>query len=205
MVNQSRRAICGGMAATSFSSLVPKKCFGKNLKDLPNIIFILADDLGYGDIGVYGHANIKTPCIDKLSRQGLKLTQAYSNSPVCSATRVALMTGRYQYRLRAGLEEPIGPGEKLIGLPPDCQTLPSSLKKHGYTTALIGKWHLGYLPNFLHLKVDMMNSLEIMEERLIISLITASLRRTMDYSTGQIPLGKMATTRILSPIMLLIL
>jgi arylsulfatase A-like enzyme len=140
------------MIATSISSIFPQISLSSSLQSLPNIIFILADDLGYADIGIYGKSNFKTPNIDRLANQGLKLTQAYSNSPVCSATRVALMTGRYQYRLRAGLEEPIGPEEKLIGLPPDCRTLPSSLKTYGYKTALIGKWHLGYLPRFSPLK-----------------------------------------------------
>src|SRR5919108_4497588 len=73
----------------------------------PNIVFILADDLGYADVSCYGQRDYTTPNIDRLAIEGLKFTQAYANSPVCSATRTALITGRYQYRLAAGLEEPI--------------------------------------------------------------------------------------------------
>ncbi len=75
----------------------------------PNIVFILADDLGYADVSCYGQRDYSTPNIDRLATEGLKFTQGYANSPVCSATRVALITGRYQYRLPVGLEEPIGP------------------------------------------------------------------------------------------------
>lgn len=118
----------------------------------PNIIFILADDLGYADLGVYGQTDFQTPYLDKLAQQGMRFTQAYSNSAVCSATRFALITGRYQYRLRAGLEEPIPDSAENLGLPPEHPTLPSLLKSAGYNTALFGKWHLGSLPNFGPLK-----------------------------------------------------
>src|SRR5207253_3417369 len=93
------------------------------------------------------------PNIDRLATDGLKFTQTYSNSPDCSATRTALITGRYQARLPLGLEEPLTPlTPKDIGLPPSHPTLPSLLKKAGYGTTLIGKWHLGDLPKFGPLK-----------------------------------------------------
>lgn len=110
----------------------------------PNILFILADDLGYADLGCYGRRGIATPNIDRLAREGVKLTQAYANSAVCSASRTAIITGRYQYRVRVGLEEPVASladGEVLT-LPPGRPTLPSIFKAAGYHTALIGKWHL---------------------------------------------------------------
>lgn len=112
----------------------------------PNIVFILADDLGWADLGVYGQTSFETPHLDRLAEQGARFTQAYANSAVCSATRFALMTGRYQYRLRGGLEEPLV-GEA-HGLPPEHPTLPSLLRGAGYETALIGKWHLGSPPDY---------------------------------------------------------
>lgn len=114
----------------------------------PNILFILADDLGWADLGVYGQTAFQTPHLDTLAAQGVRFTQAYANSAVCSATRFALMTGRYQYRLRGGLEEPLVRAAHLHGLPPDHPTLPSLLRDAGYETALIGKWHLGSPPTF---------------------------------------------------------
>ena len=108
----------------------------------PNIVFILADDLGYADVACYGRRDFSTPNIDRIAARGVRFLQGYANSAVCSATRLALITGRYQYRLRLGLEEPLA-GNPEVGLPPEHPTLPSLLKKAGYGTTLIGKWHLG--------------------------------------------------------------
>ena len=117
----------------------------------PNIIFILADDLGYADVSCYGRRDFTTPNIDRIAARGMRFLQGYANSAVCSATRLALITGRYQYRLRLGLEEPLS-GNPEVGLPPEHPTLPSLLKRAGYGTSLIGKWHLGALPKFGPLK-----------------------------------------------------
>jgi arylsulfatase A-like enzyme len=115
----------------------------------PNILFILADDLGYADVSCYGRRDFTTPNIDRIAAEGVRFTQAYANSAVCTASRVALITGRYQYRLAVGLEEPLSTRvPRKIGLPTDHPTLPSLLKKAGYQSALIGKWHLGRLPDF---------------------------------------------------------
>ncbi len=117
----------------------------------PNIVFIVADDLGYADLGCYGGRAPVSPVLDGLAAQGMKFTQGYANSPVCSPTRFALMTARYQYRLRGAAEEPINNksrGNTTLGLPPEHPTLPSLLKASGYRTALMGKWHLGYPPSF---------------------------------------------------------
>jgi arylsulfatase A-like enzyme len=113
----------------------------------PNIVFIMADDLGYADIGCYGRAELATPNIDSIAARGVQLRQAYANSAVCSATRLALITGRYQYRLPLGLEEPLA-GKTDVGLPPQHPTLPSLLRQAGYRTSLVGKWHLGVPPTF---------------------------------------------------------
>lgn len=119
----------------------------------PNIIFLLADDLGVADISCYGAPQIRTPAIDSLAKKGARFTQAYANSAVCTASRVGIITGRYQYRLRVGLEEPIsGSTPQTVGLPPEQPTLPSLLKRAGYATHLVGKWHLGPLPDFGPLK-----------------------------------------------------
>ena len=125
----------------------------------PNFIFIVADDLGFADLGCYGGRDAAfgpvSPVLDRLAAAGVKFTQGYSNSPVCSPTRFGLMTARYQYRLRGAAEEPISSkskGSTTLGLPPEHPTLPSLLKDAGYRTALMGKWHLGYPPVFGPLK-----------------------------------------------------
>jgi len=121
----------------------------------PSFVFILADDLGYADLGCYGRAPSCSPALDRMAAEGLRFTDGYSNSPVCSPTRFALMTGRWQYRLRAGNDEPIASrhrGSPTLGLPPEHPTLASLLRGAGYTTALAGKWHLGFAPHFGPLK-----------------------------------------------------
>ncbi len=113
----------------------------------PNIVFIMADDLGYADLSCNGSRCCATPNIDRIAERGVRLLQTYANSAVCSATRLALITGRYQYRLPLGLEEPLA-GKTDVGLPPGHPTLPSLLRAAGYGTSLVGKWHLGVLPKF---------------------------------------------------------
>ena len=131
-------------------------CFVSNAQDKPlNIVLIVADDLGYGDLQCYDASDIKTPNIDRLAAEGVRFTDFYANGPECTPTRAALLTGRYQQRV-GGLECAIGLGnigryeealklsnEGKLGLPTNMTVLPRILKEKAYNTALIGKWHLG--------------------------------------------------------------
>ena len=126
----------------------------------PNIVLILADDMGYGDLGCYGHPKAKTPVIDRLAKEGVRFTQHYSKGTECCPTRTALLTGRYP-QWAGGLECAIGTGNvgryddailladrRQLGLPAEQVVLPGELKKAGYVTGIFGKWHLGYEPHF---------------------------------------------------------
>jgi arylsulfatase A-like enzyme len=112
----------------------------------PNIIYIMADDLGYGDLGCYGRKDYTTPNIDKLASQGVRFINAYAASPLCTPTRTSFMTGRYPARTPVGLREPLGwtRSDSAVGLTPDQTSIATLLKKNGYETFLVGKWHLGF-------------------------------------------------------------
>jgi arylsulfatase A-like enzyme len=143
----TRREFIGtaaGTAALASAAGVPARAAGPR----PNILFILADDLGYGDLSCYGRPDYKTPVLDDLAAQGIKFTSAYAAAPVCTPTRCAYITGRYPQRLPVGLTEPLTPASGDVGLPPDHPTVASRLKAAGYETALVGKWHLGWKPEY---------------------------------------------------------
>src|SRR4051812_31164524 len=115
----------------------------------PNIIYIMADDLGYADLNCYGRKDYQTPNLDKLAASGMKSMNAYATAPVCTPTRTAFITGRYPARLQVGLREPMIPGrDSIVGMDPQIPTIGVQLKKAGYETALIGKWHLGFKDKF---------------------------------------------------------
>lgn len=118
--------------------------------EAPNIVVIFCDDLGYGDLSCFGHPTIKTPNLDRMAAEGVRLTQFYSASPVCTPSRAALMTGRLP--IRSGM---CSDKRRVLfpnsggGIPASEVTLAEGLKKQGYATACVGKWHLGHLPQFL--------------------------------------------------------
>ena len=137
---------------------------GSQNKQRPNIVLIMADDLGYGDVGCYGCSDIRTPAIDGLAAEGVRFTTFYSNAPECTPTRTALLTGRYQHRV-GGLECALGIGNvgryddairlrrtNNLGLPVEETSIARMLKGAGYATAISGKWHLGYEPKYFPLK-----------------------------------------------------
>jgi arylsulfatase A-like enzyme len=122
------------------------------MTERPNFVFILADDLGYADLGCYGGRHKPSPNLDRMASEGLLFTNGYANSCVCSPSRFAIATGRYQHRLRGGFDEPIASVSPQLGLPPEHPTMASLLRDAGYATALVGKWHMGSLPWFSPLK-----------------------------------------------------
>lgn len=144
-----RRSFLGTVAAAAggLAFVRPSSAEGddRTRAERPNIVFIAADDLGYGDLSGYGRADYQTPVLDRLAAQGTRFTQAYAIAPVCTPTRVGFMTGRCPARHAVGLREPLtlSPADAKLGLNPEHPTVTSLLKTGGYTNALVGKWHLG--------------------------------------------------------------
>jgi N-acetylgalactosamine-6-sulfatase len=158
----TRRSFLARTIGLAGLSIVGHGCqlLDKRLANHPNIVLIMADDLGYGDVGCYGCQDIRTPAIDGLASEGVRFTTFYSNAPECTPTRTALVTGRYQHRV-GGLECALGIGNvgryddaiRLrethdMGLPPSETSIARMLKNAGYATAICGKWHLGYERKF---------------------------------------------------------
>ncbi len=154
----SRRTLVGAAAAAGLTAAAtspagasapeerPFRAAGRRRSRRPNILFILGDDLGWADLSSYGSPHIRTPNLDRLAGQGVRFTDAYSGSATCSPTRFSLYTGRFPGRTKGGLAEPIA--DRGVGLEPTHPTLASLLRGAGYATALIGKWHCGFLPDY---------------------------------------------------------
>jgi arylsulfatase A-like enzyme len=158
MMNDSRRgptitrrsALAGVLGTAALAASRPALAQGGGRK--PNVLYIMADDLGFADLSCYGRRDYATPVLDRLATEGMMFMHAYANSSVCTATRVGLISGRYQYRLPIGLQEPLGQAD--VGIPSSAEqpNMPSLMRDAGYRTSLIGKWHLGSLPKYGPLK-----------------------------------------------------
>ena len=147
-MKQTRRKFISGIASTASLLLAHDKIKSETRPSRPNVVFILADDLGWGDLSCYGRPDYRTPNLDLLASHGLKFTDAYSASAVCTPTRCGFITGRYPGRYKIGLIEPLPATNRQVGLDPQIPTIASLLKKSGYETALVGKWHLGFRPEW---------------------------------------------------------
>jgi arylsulfatase A-like enzyme len=180
-------------AATAAGTVFAQK---RNGRTKPNILFILADDMGWGDLSCYGRPDYQTPNLDELAGEGIRFTNAYSAAPVCTPTRVGFHTGRYPARLPVGLEEPIHERTALseqklqaTGIPLAHPTISSLIKSAGYETGLVGKWHLGYLPYFSPLKFgfdeffgNMSGAVDHFTHR--------DMTNSLDMFEGEVPLEK---------------
>jgi len=145
----TRRQFLKQLALATVALTIPG-CNSKRTLPKPNIIFIMIDDLGYGDLGCYGSKINQTPHIDRLAREGVLFTDYHSNGPMCTPTRASLMTGMYQHRFGEKFEGPLsGKNNYDEGLPLEAVTVAEVLKTAGYTTGMYGKWHLGYHSPFL--------------------------------------------------------
>jgi arylsulfatase A-like enzyme len=156
----TRREFVGSAVAASalVASVSAKSVDARPPAQRPNVLYIMADDLGWGDLSCYGRPDYRTPNLDRLASEGTRFNHAYSASPVCTPTRCAFVTGRYPARTPVGLEEPLSWRKNLVeqkrdvGLAPEYPTVASLLKAADYHTALVGKWHLGYLPKYSPIK-----------------------------------------------------
>src|SRR5579871_4001768 len=130
----SRRELLSSAAGMALAAQTPRAAPARQ----PNVVIILADDMGYADVGCFGNPSIRTPNLDRMCAEGVKFTNFYSTASVCTPSRAALLTGRYP--IRSGLVRVLLP-EEPFGISDDEITLAHAMKKQGYATGCIGKWH----------------------------------------------------------------
>ena len=135
------------LLASTLTMLMSFPAAGRAEK-LPNLVIILADDLGYGDLGCYGHPTIRTPNLDRMAGEGMRFTDFYVAACVCTPSRAALLTGRLPIRsgMSGDLQHRVQTRNSAGGLPPEEITIARALKTKGYATQAVGKWHLGHHP-----------------------------------------------------------
>ncbi|MCP5112952.1 MAG: sulfatase [bacterium] len=168
--------------------------------DQPNFVLIFADDLGYGDLAVYGHPSFQTPHLDKMAAEGVRLTDFYVPMPYCAPSRGTILTGRYPFRHGVvGNPAPDG-GVNNYGLPASEITIASALREHGYATTCIGKWHLGHLPEYLPVRRGFDSYLGILYSNDMRPVQLVEDERVVEYPVVQGTLTKRYTERALASI-----
>jgi N-acetylgalactosamine-6-sulfatase len=164
----------------------------------PNVVIILADDLGWGDLGCYGHPKFKTPNLDRMAAEGARLTDFYSTCPYCAPSRAALLTGRYQFRSGVTRNPAPDAGVDDVGIPASETTLAEVFKSAGYRTICIGKWHLGHRPEFYPTRHGFQEYLGILYSNDMRPVQLLDGEKVVEYPVVQATLTRRYTERALS-------
>ena len=177
---------------------VPSSFAAQATPGRPNVIILFADDLGWGDLGCYGHPAFKTPNLDRLAREGARLTNFYSTCPYCAPSRAALLTGRYRFRSGVTGNPAPDAGINDIGIPASEITLGEAFQSAGYRTCAIGKWHLGHKPEFYPTRHGFDEYLGILYSNDMRPVQLLDGEKVVEYPVVQATLTKRYTERALS-------